>query len=418
MFLNLSKNPLFYSLAIFLAVFLFIFNFSHKIQATEYRLDNLDRIETWQINQDINEKRSEIEELKRQIDIYQKNISAKQRELANLSNQIGTLSDSIAKVNLEIKTVQLEIETLELKIENKELKIQAKEREISDQKETIAEILRNLHNEQQKSDLLEILLLNNNFSDFMAQINRLENIQNGLVQEVEELNTVRLAMTQEKDDLQSQEKELSTLEDILDAKNESLAGQKASKNHLLKITGNQEAKFQKLLEQAKEEQEQINKDVIYLERVAREKLNRELALDALSSEGLMWPISSRVITAYFHDPEYPYRYIFEHPAIDIATPQGTPIKAVDGGYVAKVKDGGQSGYSYLMIVHGNNLSTVYGHVNQISVSADQFVSKGQIIAYTGGMPGTRGSGPFSTGPHLHLEIRLNGLPVDPLAYLP
>lgn len=414
MLLNYYKKPLFYGLAILAAWFLF----SPKILATEYKLNNLDGIETWQINQDINEKRSEIEELRRQIDIYQKNISAKQRELANLSNQISTFSDSIAKINLEIKTVQLEIETLELKIENKELKIQAKEREISDQKENIAEILRNLHNEQQKTDLLEILLLNDNFSDFMAEINRLESLQSGLLQQVEELQTVRMALAQEKSQLENEDKELSTLQDIMQAKGESLEGQKAAKNHLLKLTGNQEAKFQELLQQAKEEQEQINRDIIYLEKVAREKLNRELALGSISSEGLMWPISSRVITAYFHDPEYPYRYIFEHPAIDIATAQGTPIKAVDAGYVAKVKDGGKSGYSYIMIVHANNLSTVYGHVNQISVSSDQFVSKGQIVGYTGGTPGTRGAGPFSTGPHLHLEVRLNGLPVDPLAYLP
>jgi murein DD-endopeptidase MepM/ murein hydrolase activator NlpD len=71
-----------------------------------------------------------------------------------------------------------------------------------------------------------------------------------------------------------------------------------------------------------------------------------------------------------------------------------------------------------MIVHADGLSSVYGHVNQISVENEQFVTKGQVIGYSGGMPGTRGAGPLSTGPHLHLEIRLNGVPVDPLNYLP
>lgn len=413
------KQKKYYLIFSVLALSFALILFAKISQAVEYKLDNLDQVETWQINQDINEKRAQIQDLKKQIEVYQKNISAKQKELGNLANQVSTLNDSIAKINLEMETIKLEIETTNLKIENKELKIQAKEREIADQKEVIAEIIRHLHNEQQRNNVLEILVLNDNFSDFIAELNRLENIQNGLLDQVGELNTVKMAMTQEKTALETDHSELITLREIFDAKVESLSGQKEAKNSLMKLTQGQEAKYQTLLKQAKEEQEQANADIVYLEKVAREKLNRDLALDALNSkEGLDWPLKSRLITAYFHDPEYPFRYIFEHPAIDIATPQGTPIKAVESGYVAKVKDGGKTGYSYIMLVHANGLSSVYGHVNQLSVSEDQFVSKGQIIGYSGGTPGTRGAGPFSTGPHLHLEIRLNGLPVDPLNYLP
>ena len=197
-----------------------------------------------------------------------------------------------------------------------------------------------------------------------------------------------------------------------------MAKQKVAKNNILQITQGQEASFQQLLEQTRDEQRQLNNDLIYLEKVARERLNRQLALEAIESDGLMWPIGSRIVTSYFYDPDYPYRYIFEHNAIDIATAQGTPVRAADSGYVAKVRNGGQTGYSYLMIIHPDSLSTVYGHLNQINVSLDQFISKGQIIGYSGGLPGTRGSGPFSTGPHLHLEVRYNGLPVNPLNYLP
>ncbi|MBT4209862.1 MAG: peptidoglycan DD-metalloendopeptidase family protein [Candidatus Komeilibacteria bacterium] len=386
--------------------------------AVEYKLDTLDTVETWQVNQDINAKRSEIQELHRQIDIYQKNIYAKQKELGSLSNQVSTLNESIAKINLEIEAAGLEVETLDLKIENTELKIDAKENEIDDQKDILAEVIRSLHRQQQKSSLLEILILNDNFSDFIADLNRLEDMQDNLFEGVENLGEIKLALNNDKDSLENEKTELDTLKNILNGKKGNLDGQKISKFNLMASTEGQEAKYQELLRQAKEEQKQIDNDIVYLEKIAREKLNRQLQLDSIDSDGLMWPIPSQRITAYFHDPDYPYRYIFEHNAIDIATPQGTALRAAESGYVAKARDGGATGYSYIMLVHADGLSSVYGHVNKINVSADQFVSKGDIIGYTGGMPGTRGAGPFSTGPHLHLEVRLNGIPVNPLNYLP
>lgn len=395
----------------------FIF-FTKNSKAVEYKMDDLNNVEAWQINQDINEKRSEIQELKKQIDVYQKNISAKQKELTNLSDQISTLNQSIAKINLEIQAAELEIETINLRIENTQLKINAKEEEIGTQKEILAEVIRSLHRQQQKNNLLEILILNDNFSDFLADLERLEDVQDDLFNGVEELQTITIALNSDKDSLENEKSELDALNNILEGKKGTLDGQKNVKFSLMATTRGQETKYQELLRQAKEEQEQINSDIVYLEKVAREKVNRQLELDNIKSEGLMWPINSQRITAYFHDPDYPYRYIFEHPAIDIATPQGTAIRAVESGYVAKTKDGGNTGYSYIMLVHADGLSSVYGHVNEISVSGDQFVSKGDIIGYSGGMPGTRGAGPLSTGPHLHLEIRLNGVPVDPLNYLP
>jgi len=136
----------------------------------------------------------------------------------------------------------------------------------------------------------------------------------------------------------------------------------------------------------------------------------------VNDNGMIWPVPKNYITTYFHDPDYPFRYLFEHPGWDIRAGQGTEIDAAESGYVAHAQMNGTK-YAYIMIIHANGLSTVYGHVSKIFVKADDYVTQGEPIGLSGGTPGTVGAGPFTTGPHLHFEVRQDGIPVDPAGYL-
>jgi murein DD-endopeptidase MepM/ murein hydrolase activator NlpD len=198
-------------------------------------------------------------------------------------------------------------------------------------------------------------------------------------------------------------------------KKDQLEYEEQVKRNLLIQTKGAEERFQTLLIELRREQEEANIEIIALERELRRKLTQEGR--ALGGGPLIWPVPRNTITSYFHDPDYPFRYLFEHPGIDIRASQGTPVKAASGGYVARAK-GGTLAYSYVMIIHDKGLSTVYGHLSKILVEEDTYVEKGELIGYSGGLPGTPGAGRLSTGPHLHFEVRLNGTPVDPLAYLP
>ena len=122
-----------------------------------------------------------------------------------------------------------------------------------------------------------------------------------------------------------------------------------------------------------------------------------------SSAGLIWPVSGPITSPF--GP----RWGSFHQGIDIGVPMGTPIAAAAAGTV--IYCGWEAGYGNLVVIdHGGNLATAYGHQSSIAVSCGQHVDQGQTIGYVGCTG-------HCFGPHLHFEVRINGDPVDPLGYL-
>jgi len=106
---------------------------------------------------------------------------------------------------------------------------------------------------------------------------------------------------------------------------------------------------------------------------------------------------------------YGMRWGRKHSGIDIGAPKGTPIKVSADGIVVHV--GNINGYGMTVKVdHGNGVQTLYGHASKYNVSLGQSVSKNDVIAYVGNTGRT-------TGYCLHFEVRVNGVPVDPLEYV-
>ncbi|MCX6741275.1 MAG: peptidoglycan DD-metalloendopeptidase family protein, partial [Candidatus Parcubacteria bacterium] len=269
---------------------------------------------------------------------------------------------------------------------------------------------------------LEIFLLNNNISDFLTQSQYLENLQASLQDNVEKMKLIKTGLEVQKSDLENQKQTLSSLQQDLISQRQSLSLEQGAKNNLLSETQDTEWKFQTLLAGAIQEQKAAEIAINNAEEAMRTKLaNQKEALAKLNENGgplvLSWPVPENTITTGFHDPDYPFiKSLGQHPAIDIRAAYGTPIRAPAAGYVGKVHDGGM-GYSYIMLIHRDGVSTVYGHVSAIDVIEGQYVTRGKMIGRSGGIPGTPGAGPFCTGPHLHFEVRLNGIPVNPINYL-
>ncbi len=118
-----------------------------------------------------------------------------------------------------------------------------------------------------------------------------------------------------------------------------------------------------------------------------------------------WPAARRAISGWtFHDPRNP-----GHIGLDIAAWMHDPIVAVADGVVTFAEWGG--GYGNLVIVeHGGGWRSYYAHLSEIAVAQGQLVRQGELL-------GGAGSTGYSTGPHLHFELRYQGRPVDPQLYL-
>jgi len=376
-----------------------------------------DNQEVKELNKQIQGKKDSLKKIQDQQKVYSQAIQQKQKEKASLNNVLAILENRMAKAALDIARTQTEIDRTNLEIAKVSLEIKAKDAQIEKQKEHIASVVRLMQKQDDKSSL-EILLLNGTLNDFVSQVKYLADINKEIGQSLESLKQYKQDLENQRQDLNGKQKELSGLKDDLENKKLNLAGEQQDKTYLLDQTKSSEREYQRQLNLAKQEQEQAQADIVSLEKIVRAKLSKISGKTLeFNDAGFIWPVPKNRINTYFHDPDYPFRYIFEHPGIDYRAGQGSTIRAAASGYVAIAKNAGR-GYSYIMIVHGNGLATVYGHVSKIFVAPDEYVVQGQVIGLTGGMPGTNGAGPLTTGPHLHFEIRLNGVPIDPLEYLP
>lgn len=371
------------------------------------------------LNAKILNQKKQIDALKTKQQEYQAQIDAKQRDKINLNNQLSLLDNHLAKAQLDIDSTNLEVDKTNLEIQKIGMDSANLDSQIETQKVHISNLLKLVYKQDQVSTL-EMLLVNNSLAEFLNEARYLEDTNKEIGNSVEDLRKDKERLDSNKLSLSEKNAELLALKDQLSEKKDSLIYEQENKTSILEETKSSEKEFQNLLLQAKRQQDQAAADIASAESLIRKKMSqKDQNLLNNGNNTIAWPVPKNYIVTKFHDPDYPYRTIIgEHPAVDIRAKQGTTLMAAADGYVAKVKFDGSTNYSYIMLIHGDGLATVYGHVSAVYVAQDQYVKQGQAIGRSGGTPGGIGTGPFSTGPHLHFEVRLNGMPVDPEKYLP
>lgn len=387
-------------------------------------------------------------------------ISQTKTALEKTKTQVTTLKDQIGRIdglidqsnkkiyNVMTQALQLEQDILRLSqdLETKSLALQYEQDLLRDYVTFLyvkEQELGTVSADESGLSTLKLLLADATVNESLKELKYLEIMDRtgrGIIKRAEQ----SLAMlTREKDELDDRRAALEALKISLEHEKEYLEDQKKAKAELLRATKGQEKVYQELLAQSLKQQQEVLQDIQILRQNLRLvegrifEMGEDFNVDNLKgfidrkitaiyelqkqegNDDWIWPASvSRGISTFFRDQAYQKTFGIVHNAIDIRVPEKTPIRAPLDGIVYRVKDNDNSNYSYLILAHKDNILTVYGHINQSLVKEGDVVRAGDVIALSGGVPGTKGAGYLTTGAHLHFEILKNGQYADPLEYLP
>ena len=333
------------------------------------------------------EKRAELQKKLDQADKDYK--SAKEQKLA-YDEQISDLQDDIDEVNGMISTLDAEIAEKNAEIDQLNNKLTAKK----DQFQTRLRALQY----RGSTSYIDVLLGADSFSDFLLRLTLVSNIINHDRDMMNEISTLKSDVETAKAVVVEKKEEQVASRDLL-------ASQKA---HLDTLAAKQQAAMDEL----SKDMDEYKAAIAQQEEETRKSASAVSAGYTVIHKGtgqLQWPVPAG---GYISSP-FGYRSetaINNHTGMDIAIATGNAIVAADTGTVSRVIHGSYGYGKYLIINHGNGMSTLYAHCSKIYAQVGQSVSRGETIAAIG-------STGYSTGPHLHFEVIVNGVKVNPAPYL-
>lgn len=342
------------------------------------------------------------------------NASQTQSKLNELDGEIDSVLQEVADLTSQIVQYEDEIQQLNTRLELLQKSIKEKEAELEEKKKTLENRLVAMYMKKETT-FLDVVLSGElmNFISNQNLIKQATSYDNNLIEEVESL----------KKTLENEKQEVETIKIEKQQKTKELQTLKSQKQEKADKLTDEQKELEKKLSEYKSQAEQyaaLERQAIAKEEAAKAAAsttnnntrNTTSTVNTTYSGGkLGWPCpaSSRITS------QYGYRILFGvrdfHTGIDIGAGMGSNIVAAESGTVILAAYGWNGGYgNYIIINHGNGVTTRYAHASALYVSAGQTVTKGQVIAAVG-------STGNSTGPHLHFEVRINGSHQNPLNYL-
>lgn len=402
-------------LRIFCLVFslMLVFSSAFTAQAKTSSQSKLDKI-----NQNIKEAQKELDSLDDQVADKKAYSDALMKKIDLLQDKLDALESNRDDLQNEIDAVQKRIDETQAEINKAEKEIEKKEQEFDGVYEEYCQRLRAMYISGNVS-MLEVLLESGDISSILTRAEMVKSVSeqdsatlDDLMTKMEEINKEReelannkIQLGKDKDSLNSRKQELQKSIDEYNSSKAELNAEVEECNAALASLDDKRSEVKETIDTNQEQKRQIEAEI-----------NNALSGSGSNKPGsgnynpgtgqLAYPTSYRQISAGYPN----YSNGSYHGGVDWPCPTGTAVHASDSGVVVIAKKLTYSYGQYILIDHGNGLSTLYAHNSSLVVGVGDKVSKGQIIAYSG-------ESGNATGPHVHFEVRLNGTRVNPMSYL-
>ena len=357
----------------------------------------------------IEEKKRAIEKKKGRERVLTTTISAFTRRINLLQGDISTLQARQLRIEAVLAAKREELAEVQDRLRQERIRLVRLRARLVESRAALADRLVE-HYKADEPDVVTVILESDGFADLLERTEFMQRVSEQdarIIDRVEQAKAEAVATERRLDALEERQRQVTA--EVARRAEEV----EAIKNRLIErrqeYEGVREDKSQALVATRVDRQE-LEGHLIALEKEQAEVQARLAGLGNVTagpvrqgSGSMIWPISGS-----FTSP-FGMRWGRLHAGIDLAAPEGTPIRAADAGRV--IIAGWTGGYgNYTCISHGGSLSTCYGHQSGYATSVGANVGKGQVIGYVGNTG-------HSFGAHLHFEVRVNGSPVDPMGYL-
>jgi murein DD-endopeptidase MepM/ murein hydrolase activator NlpD len=354
----------------------------------------------------IDQKRAEIEHAKQKEGVLTTSIQSFSNRIDSLQGEIQATQDRLDRAQSSLDRQKNELLEVRDRLEVARDRLARLRSELATARRLLAERLVEIY-KSDTPDALTVVLEADGFEDLLERTEFLERISDqdreitdrvrGLRDQAQD-QAVELAKLEEREQLAA-ERILRERDQIASAQNQLLS----SRDQLASARADKQGALASVRDQKEDAMEDLASLEAEQARVAGALQGSPGPIKQGSGQ-LIWPLNGPV-TGVFGE----VRPGHLHSGVDIAVPEGTPIRAADSGRVALM--GWVGGYgNYTCVQHTASMSTCYGHQSSFATSNGASVTQGQVIGYSGNTGN-------STGPHLHFEVRINGSPVDPMGYL-
>ncbi|HWQ88720.1 MAG TPA: peptidoglycan DD-metalloendopeptidase family protein [Desulfitobacteriaceae bacterium] len=314
-------------------------------------------------------------------------------ELKELQNQINDAQKTLGEKQTAFSQVQSQIKTVQGEIEQNQ-------QQLEERRQVLGLRVKGIYEDGQIS-YLGLLFESSNLGDFITRIEYLSKLVANDQKLLQDIKVQQEKMQQQKEDLEVIRNQSAQLLAEATAAEADLKTKKQQQQTTL--ADNKKSQQAELDENARLQAESNT----LRETIRKMQVSRKGGTVGSVSN---WPVPGRYeISSPFGWRTHPITGVRSlHTGIDIPAPTGTALHAVGAGEV--IYAGWYGGYGNAVVIdHGKGVSTLYAHQSRLAVSDGQQIAQDQVIGYVG-------STGFSTGPHLHFEVRINGNPTDPLQY--